>query len=278
MIVPPVPCDTVLATPAHVVVTAGVGTVRIAGERARTDACLVVQGVGSRWRVAGDSLVLVLPGGSGRGAPSVTVRVPIGVAVRGIVAGAVLAVEGTRGVVALDAPAGRVTVREAREVIVEGAAARIDAWHVAGGVRVRSATGPVALDDVGGDVTIEGGSGDVVVRRARGATFVARTTSGRVRWQGVLDHVGRYEIRTITGPVDLAVAPGDAVAGVVEQTRSALDLGAGLVASSRSVTRGRVVVSWATEPAPATGAARIVVQTVTAPVRIVRAADLPPPG
>jgi hypothetical protein len=274
----PPPCDTVLPAPAHVVVAAGVGTVQVAGDRTRRDACLVVRGAGARWRVAGDSLVLTLPGGTGRGAPTVTVRVPLGVAVRGAVAGASLAVEGTQGVVSLRAPAGRVTVRDVRELVVEGAAARIEATRVAGGVRLRTATGPVALDDVGGDVTVEGGSGEVTVRRAHGATFVARTTSGRVRWQGAPDPAGRYEIRTATGPVDLAFAPGVAVAGTVEQSRPALSLGAGLAESSRGVERGRTVVAWTSDPAPAPGGTRVVVRTVTAPVRLLRAAELPPPG
>ena len=266
-------CDTTgLAGVRHVAVDAALGTVRVGGEAARRGGCLALRGAGVRTRVAGDTLRIGIPGGTGVAAPSVDVRVPRGAAVRVAILGAAVTVEGTGGPVVVRAAAGRLTVTDVLELTGELGGARLVGRRIAGGVRLRSATGPVSLDDVGGDLDIDGGSGAIEVRRGRGANVALRTTSGRLRWEGEIDLVGRYDVRSATGPITLALAPAAVAAGRVELLRAALTLGAGLVETARTLDGSRTVVRWATVPAPtAAGAAEIVVRTTTGAVRIGRA-------
>ena len=281
---PPVPvpaaaCDTTgWSAVRHLVLDAAQGTVHVGGDD-RTGGCLAVQGAGVRTRLVGDTLRVVIPGGTGVAAPVVRVRLPVGAAVRAVTNGATVTVDATRGPVAVRAAAGRLVLAGVSEVTGDLGAARLVARAVAGGVRLRSATGPVTLDDVGGDLVVDGGSGDVVARGTEGTVVSLRTTSGRLRWQGAPDPVGRYDFRTATGPIDLALAPAAPVAGHTEFLRAAVTLGPGLVETERDLVGARTRIAWATVPAPVAPAAPTVhVRTTTGAVRIVRAAALPGPA
>ncbi|MCU0625677.1 MAG: hypothetical protein MUF21_04200 [Gemmatimonadaceae bacterium] len=275
------PCDTIAGAGRATVllVRAALGTIRITGDPTRPLPCATTRGAGARWRVRGDTLELSIPGGTGVAAPEVDVRVRTALPLRLVLDGATVEATGTDAAVTLRATTGRVRLVQVATIRGEVGTARLAASRVAGGVQLRSTTGPLLLDDVAGDVLVDGGSGDVVLRGARGATLDVRTTSGAVRWQGVPDALGRYVIRTTTGPVDLAIAPGAPTAGRCAVRRGECEIGDGLVVLAREVIAGRHVRTWRTAPAPAgPPAERVVIESVTGAVRIVRAARLPPPG
>ncbi len=138
-----------------------------------------------------------------------------------------------------------IAVPEATRLTLRSVAGDVDVSGVKGEIDVEALSGTVRLQDVGavsraktvaGDVTVDGAdvdgtleasstSGAVVVRRVRarrlelatvsGAlrivdctsrTMRARSLSGDVQWAGPFEAEGRYELRSHSGDVEIAVA------------------------------------------------------------------------
>lgn len=119
---------------------------------------------------------------------------------------------------------GDMTIRDTRGAVeahvtsgdleVEGVNGRLDINTLSGGITARDVTGDVYIVTTSGDVKIfdltgsaDVGtvSGDVELRNVTGKTMRAKTTSGDVRFDGLIDAAGRYDFTTHSGDVELHV-------------------------------------------------------------------------
>jgi DUF4097 and DUF4098 domain-containing protein YvlB len=119
---------------------------------------------------------------------------------------------------------GDMTIRDTRGAVeahvnsgdleVEGVNGRFDVQTLSGGITARGVTGDVYIVTTSGDVKIfdlagnaDVGtvSGDVELRNVTGKNMRAKTTSGDVRFDGLIDAAGRYDFATHSGDVELHV-------------------------------------------------------------------------
>ncbi len=119
---------------------------------------------------------------------------------------------------------GDMTIRDTRGAVeahvtsgdleVEGVNGRLEVNTLSGGITVRDVTGDVDVVTTSGDVKIfnllgsaDVGtvSGDVELRGVTGKSMRAKTTSGDVRFDGLIDAAGRYDFTTHSGDVELHV-------------------------------------------------------------------------
>jgi hypothetical protein len=267
------PVTVTLNVPRLLTIGAAVGSVQVIGE-ARTS--VEISASDSAPTVItypiGDSLHLSIPAGAPGVSPRVVLRVPLGLRVRAQVSGATLRIDGTRARVELRPISGRVTVRDALEVASDGIAGTLDVDRVASGVSIRTVSAPVTLAGVAGDIEVVSASGTVTIRDARGASSDVRTTSGRVRWSGVMDPIGRYVFRSASGPVSLLLPRTMRVVGSVQHRRSRVELGADVTELTRAPSpRGGETITWTTASATdRVSATSITITTTTGAVRIGR--------
>jgi DUF4097 and DUF4098 domain-containing protein YvlB len=112
----------------------------------------------------------------------------------------------TRGAVEAHANSG--------DLEVEGVNGRLDVNTLSGSITARDVTGDVDIATTSGDVKIfnllgsaDVGtvSGDVELRAVTGKTVRAKTTSGDVRFDGLVDAAGRYDFTAHSGDVEMHV-------------------------------------------------------------------------
>ena len=112
----------------------------------------------------------------------------------------------TRGAIEAHASSG--------DLEIEGVNGHLDVNTLSGGITARDVTGDADLVTTSGDVKIlnllgnadvSTVSGDVELRGATGKTMRAKTTSGDVRFDGLIDAAGRYEFSTHSGDVEMHV-------------------------------------------------------------------------
>jgi hypothetical protein len=112
----------------------------------------------------------------------------------------------TRGAIEAHANSG--------DLEIEGVNGHLDVNTLSGGITVRDVTGDVDLVTTSGDVKIlnllgsaDVGtvSGDIELRGVTGKTMRAKTTSGDVRFDGLIDAAGRYEFATHSCDVEMHV-------------------------------------------------------------------------
>ena len=97
---------------------------------------------------------------------------------------------------------------------VENVVGRLDVNTLSGSITARDVTGDVDVNTTSGDVrlfNLAGSadvgtvSGDVELRNVTGRTIRAKTTSGDVRFDGLIDPAGRYEFVAHSGDVEMHV-------------------------------------------------------------------------
>lgn len=161
------------------------------------------------------------PGGSPRGAFDVTARVPAGTAVDVKLATADLTVDATvreltgrtaSGDVRVHEVTDRLDLRTASGDVAVDRAGPADLTSASGDVRIGAATGAVSVGTASGDIRIataddelgaKSASGDLVVGLFRGVTLDARTVSGDVHVTLPGGRRVNYDIKTLSGRVDL---------------------------------------------------------------------------
>jgi DUF4097 and DUF4098 domain-containing protein YvlB len=134
------------------------------------------------------------------------VAVPYGVQIVARSQSGDLRIRDTRGAVEAHAMSG--------DLEVEGVNGRLEINTLSGGITARDVTGDVDVVTTSGDVKIfnllgsaDVGtvSGDVELRGVTGKSMRAKTTSGDVRFDGLIDAAGRYDFSTHSGDVELHV-------------------------------------------------------------------------
>jgi DUF4097 and DUF4098 domain-containing protein YvlB len=134
------------------------------------------------------------------------VTVPFGVQIIARSQSGDITIRDTRGAVEAHATAG--------DLQIEGVDGRLDVNTLSGALTARDVTGDADIVTTSGDVKVfnlTGSadigtvSGDVELRGVTGKTVRAKTTSGDVRFDGLIDAAGRYEFGTHSGDVELHV-------------------------------------------------------------------------
>jgi len=146
------------------------------------------------------------------------VAVPYGVRVIAHTQSGDVTIHGTRGPVEVRTQNGDVDLDEVTERLdVTTLSGDIKARAITADVEIESIGGDVALSDVKGNVAVQTTSGEIEIRRATTKLVRAKTTSGDVTFDGVIDPAGRYDLSSHSGDVDLAI-PADASAQLTVST------------------------------------------------------------
>jgi DUF4097 and DUF4098 domain-containing protein YvlB len=131
-----------------------------------------------------------------------------------------ITVHGTRGEVSVTAQSGDVDVDDVNgRLEVRSFSGEITAANITGPVDIGTQSGDLRLSDVRGDIEVSNTSGDITLRGITAKFVRAKTTSGDVIYDGIIDPAGRYELTSHSGDVRLRV-PRDAAAQLTVSTWS----------------------------------------------------------
>jgi len=134
------------------------------------------------------------------------VTVPAGVRVSARATNGDISVNGTKGGVEARTQSGDVTVEDVGDMIDLGSlSGDISARGLSGSVEVNAISGDIVLTDVKGDVEATSVSGGIELRNVIARYVRARSTSGDISYDGVIDSTGRYELGSHSGSVDLTI-------------------------------------------------------------------------
>jgi DUF4097 and DUF4098 domain-containing protein YvlB len=134
------------------------------------------------------------------------VTVPIGTRVNARATNGDISITGTKASVEANTQNGDLVVDDVGELIDLGSfSGEITARRLAGRVQVNSLSGDVSLSEVGGDVDATTVSGDIDLQMVLARYVRAKSTSGDVSYDGVVDSTGRYEVGSHSGSVYLTV-------------------------------------------------------------------------
>jgi len=134
------------------------------------------------------------------------VTVPYGVQIVARSLSGDLRIRDTRGAIEAHANSG--------DLDVEGVNGRLDVNTLSGSTTARDVTGDVDVATTSGDVKIFNllgsadigtVSGDIELRSVTGKTVRAKTTSGDIRFDGLIDPTGRYDFTAHSGDVEMHV-------------------------------------------------------------------------
>jgi DUF4097 and DUF4098 domain-containing protein YvlB len=148
------------------------------------------------------------------------VTVPLGARVIAKSASGDITVRGTHGEVNVTAQSGDIIVDDVNgRLEVRSFSGEVTATNIAGNVDVSTQSGDLKLTDVRGDIEVSNTSGDITLRGVTAKLVRAKTTSGDVVYDGLVDQAGRYEFTSHSGDVQLHV-PRDASAQLTVSTWS----------------------------------------------------------
>jgi DUF4097 and DUF4098 domain-containing protein YvlB len=148
------------------------------------------------------------------------VSVPVGVRVMASARSGDISVRGTHGPVEVRAQNGNIDVDDVTSRLdVNTFSGDLVATNVAADVQIGTISGGTRLTDVRGNVEIGTVSGDIDLRGVTAKSVRAKTTSGDVTFDGLIDPAGRYELVTHSGDVRLHI-PRDASAQLTVSTWS----------------------------------------------------------
>lgn len=134
------------------------------------------------------------------------VTVPLGVRVSARATNGDISITGTKGGVEATTQNGDLTIEDVAEVIdLRTMSGDIVAGTVAGNIEITTLSGEITLTDVRGDVDVTSVSGDVDLRGVVAKYVRAKSTSGDISYDGVVDAAGRYELGSHSGSVYLTI-------------------------------------------------------------------------
>ncbi|HEY4216425.1 MAG TPA: DUF4097 family beta strand repeat-containing protein [Gemmatimonadaceae bacterium] len=140
------------------------------------------------------------------------VSVPYGVRVLATTWSGDVTMKETRGQVEIHSQNGDIDVDDvATRLDVNTLSGDLHASNVNGDVEVVSVSGDVKLNDVHGNVDVASVSGDIELRGMTTKLARAKTTSGDVTYDGLIDPAGRYDLSAHSGDIRLHI-PRDASA------------------------------------------------------------------
>lgn len=134
------------------------------------------------------------------------ISVPYGVRVTTTTRSGDISIRGTRGPVEAHAQNGDVDVEDVTSRLdVSTFSGDLTASNVTADTQVGTISGSVRLTDARGNIEVNTVSGDVTLRSVTARLVRAKTTSGDVTFDGLIDAAGRYELGTHSGDVRLHV-------------------------------------------------------------------------
>jgi DUF4097 and DUF4098 domain-containing protein YvlB len=134
------------------------------------------------------------------------VTVPSGARISARATNGDISVNGAKGGVEARTQSGDVNVEDVGDMIDLGSlSGDISARGLTGSVEVNAISGDVVLSDVKGDVEATSVSGGIELRNVIARYVRARSTSGDISYDGVIDSTGRYELGSHSGSVDLTI-------------------------------------------------------------------------
>ena len=117
-----------------------------------------------------------------------------------------LQVSGVRGDVEAHAQSGDIQVRDAGDNLeVQTLSGNVSVAGVRGSANVQTVSGDVTLTGARGDIEVETVSGDIVLRDVVAKQVRTNTTSGDLEFGGTIVDAGRYEFKTHSGELRLAL-------------------------------------------------------------------------
>ena len=129
-----------------------------------------------------------------------------------------IGVRGTRGEVEVHAQSGDISVDDvANRLDINTLSGDITVRNVVGDAVVATTSGSVKLSEIRGNADVGTVSGDIELRGVTAKTVRAKTTSGDVTFDGLIDPTGRYELVAHSGDVNLHI-PRDASAQLTVST------------------------------------------------------------
>jgi DUF4097 and DUF4098 domain-containing protein YvlB len=132
--------------------------------------------------------------------------VPYGVRVLATSQSGDVSVRGTRGQVEARSQSGDIHVEDvATRLDVNTLSGGLTASNVGGDAEITTVSGDVKLSDVHGNVDVGTVSGEVELRGVTAKLVRAKTTSGDVTYDGIIDPAGRYEFVAHSGDIRLHV-------------------------------------------------------------------------
>jgi DUF4097 and DUF4098 domain-containing protein YvlB len=158
-----------------------------------------------RFEASSSRMSLEVAGGSRGSDTRFEVSVPYGVHVDVRSMSGDIAVRGTRGAVEAHAQSGDIEVEDVATLDINTLSGGIEAHNVSGNVDIGTTSGDVKIVDLRGDVDVGTVSGDIELRGVTAKTVRAKTTSGDVTFDGLIDPAGRYDLATHSGDVRLHV-------------------------------------------------------------------------
>jgi len=157
-------------------------------------------------RLEGSSNRMTLNITGRRGEGSIEVSVPIGVRVSASTHSGHVSVRGTRGPVEGHSDNGSVEVDEAASrVDLSTFSGHVQATDINGDARLETISGVIKAQDIRGTVDATTVSGDIDLIGVTSKTVTAKTTSGDVTFDGLIDPAGRYELSSHSGDIRLRV-------------------------------------------------------------------------
>jgi DUF4097 and DUF4098 domain-containing protein YvlB len=156
---------------------------------------------------ANSSRMTLEVGGSHRGGDTrFEVSVPFGVRVYATAQSGDVSVRGTRGQVEVHSQSGDIQVDDVTgRLDVNTVSGGLTASNVSGDVEINTISGDTRLTDVRGNVSAATVSGDIDMGGVSAKIVRAKTTSGNVTYEGLIDPTGRYELTTHSGDVRMRI-------------------------------------------------------------------------
>jgi DUF4097 and DUF4098 domain-containing protein YvlB len=134
------------------------------------------------------------------------ITVPYGVQVIARSQSGDMRIRDTRGTVEAHASSGDLEVEGVNgHLDVNTLSGSITARDVAGDADIATTSGDVKIFNLLGNADVSTVSGDVELRGVTGKTVRAKTTSGDVRFDGLIDAAGRYDFTAHSGDVEMHV-------------------------------------------------------------------------
>ena len=264
--------DTTLAFDKSGTVTliAGNGDIRVNGS---TNGQLHILATGDDENIrfdASSSRATIEVAGSHRGGDTkFEVSIPQGVRVIARTQSGDIEIRGTRGEVEVHAQNGDVSVEDvATRLTVNTLSGGITAANIAGDVEIGTTSGDVKINDLRGTADVSTVSGDIDLRGVTSKLVRAKTTSGDVTFDGLIDPSGRYDFAAHSGDVRLHVQrdasaqlsvstwnggidsqfpitlkPGEHGIGSASSKRFTFDIGGGAARISAETFSGDITVS-----------------------------------
>jgi DUF4097 and DUF4098 domain-containing protein YvlB len=188
-----------------VVVSASNGSITIVGWS--RDQVQVRSSAGSEnFRLEGSSNRMTLNINGRRGEGSIEVSVPVGVRVNASTRSGRVSVRGTRGPVEAHADNGSVEVEDAiSRVDLSTFSGQVRANDITGDMHLETISGGIDVQDIRGTIDASTVSGDIDLIGVTSKSVRAKTTSGDVTFDGLIDASGRYELSSHSGDIGLRV-------------------------------------------------------------------------